>query len=155
MTKIKNVEKIEIGKHTVDTWYYSPFPKSYHNIETMYWCEYCLSFFISRKELNRHIERCPLNHPPGDEIYRENIGPGTLSMFELDGKTDATYCENLSYLSKLFLDHKNLVYNTEIFLYYVLCETDEEGSHIVGYFSKYKDNSNDINLSCILVLPCY
>uniref|UniRef100_A0A453B193 Histone acetyltransferase n=1 Tax=Aegilops tauschii subsp. strangulata TaxID=200361 RepID=A0A453B193_AEGTS len=34
---------------------------------------------MKRKEqLQRHMKKCDLKHPPGDEIYR----CGTLSMFE-------------------------------------------------------------------------
>jgi hypothetical protein len=36
----------------------------------------------------------------------------------------------------LFLDHKTLYYDVDLFLFYVLCECDERGAHIVGYFSK-------------------
>ena len=76
-------------------------------------------------------------------------------MFEVDGEKSWEYCENLSYLSKLFLDHKFILYSMSIFNFYVLCEVDEYGYHYVGYFSKNKDHSEQNNLSCILVLPCY
>jgi len=76
-------------------------------------------------------------------------------MFEVDGKKNNVYTENLGYISKLFLDHKNLYYSLDPFLIYVLCENDESGSHIVGYFSKWKECPNGYNLSCILVLPCH
>ena len=64
----------------------------------------------------------------GDEIYRN----GNVSMFEVDGKKEQLYCQNLAYLAKLFLDHKSLYSDVEIFLFYVLCEVDERGAHIVG-----------------------
>jgi hypothetical protein len=46
--------------------------------------------------------KCPLRHPPGDEIYRD----GNLSLFEVDGKENKIFCQNLCLLAKLFLDHK-------------------------------------------------
>lgn len=46
------------------------------------------------------------------------------------------YCQNLCLISKLFLDHKTLYYDTDPFLFYVMAEVDSRGSHIVGYFSK-------------------
>lgn len=59
-------------------------------------------------------------------------------------------------LAKLFLDHKTLYYDVNPFLFYVLCEDDNQGnSHIVGYFSKEKTMANDFNLACIMVLPPY
>ena len=76
-------------------------------------------------------------------------------MFEVDGKKNPVYAENLSYFAKLFLDHKNLYWNMDPFLFYILCENDQEGSHIVGYFSKDKESKDNYNLSCILVFPCH
>ena len=46
------------------------------------------------------------------------------------------YAQNLCLLAKLFLDHKTLYYDTDPFLFYVMCEWDSNGYHIVGYFSK-------------------
>lgn len=57
---------------------------------------------------------------------------GNISMFEVDGKTEQAYCQNLAYLAKLFLDHKTLHFDVDFFLFYVLCEVDERGAHIVG-----------------------
>lgn len=64
--------------------------------------------------------KCYLRAPPGDEIYRDD----RVSVFEVDGQKNPTYCENLCYLSKLFLDHKNLAHDTEPFLFYIGCEYD-------------------------------
>ena len=74
-------------------------------------------------------------------------------MFKIDGSRNVVYCENMCYISKLFLDHKNLSYDVEPFLFYVLTEVDEYGCHIAGYFSKEKESTMTNNLSCILVLP--
>jgi GNAT superfamily N-acetyltransferase len=38
-----------------------------------------------------------------------------------------------------------------IFLFYILCEIEDNEYHITGYFSKPKDSHH--NLSCILTLP--
>lgn len=57
---------------------------------------------------------------------------GCISMFEIDGKREKIYCQNLCYLAKLFLDHKTLYYDVDLFLFYVLCECDERGAHVVG-----------------------
>ena len=58
-------------------------------------------------------------------------------------------------MSKLFLDHKNLYWNMDPFMFFILCENDKDGSHMVGYFSKEKESTQGWNLSCILTLPCY
>ena len=63
--------------------------------------------------------------------------------------------QNLCLLAKLFLDHKTLYYDTDPFLFYVMCVSDDKGFHIVGYFSKEKESSEDYNVACILTLPPY
>ena len=87
----------------------------------------------------------------GKEIYREE----GLSMFEVDGRDNKIYCQNLCLLSKLFLDHKTLYYDVDPFLFYILCEVDTAGCHIVGYFSKEKQSQENYNLACILTFPPY
>ncbi|KNB42368.1 histone acetyltransferase [Blastocystis sp. subtype 4] len=59
-------------------------------------------------------------------------------------------------MAKLFIEHKTIYYDTYPFFFYVLCEEDEEGSHIVmhvGYFSKDKNSQEGYNLACICSLP--
>ena len=149
-TKVRTIEEIVLGKNRCSTWYFSPFPEEYHNIKTLFFCEFCLNFYTKKDELIRHIEKnCLLRFPPGNEIYRDD----KISMFEVDGKSQHIYCENLSYLSKLFLDHKTLAYDVEPFLFYILTEYDKYGYHFVGYFSKEKNSEFNYNLSCILILP--
>lgn len=97
----------------------------------------------------RHSMKCKTRHPPGDEIYRD----GAMSIFEVDGRKNKIYCQNLCLLSKMFLDHKSLFYDVEPFLFYVITETDEMGARFVGYFSKEKCSPKDYNVSCIMALP--
>ncbi|TYG50443.1 hypothetical protein ES288_D10G175500v1 [Gossypium darwinii] len=68
---------------------------------------------------------------------------------------DMVYGQHLCYLAKLFLDHKTLYYDLDLFLFYVLCECDDRGCHMVGYFSKEKHSEESYNLACILTLPPY
>jgi histone acetyltransferase MYST1 len=77
-----------------------------------------------------------MRHPPGKEIYRK----GSLSVFEVDGREHKLYCQNLCLMAKLFLDHKTLYFDVDPFLFYILCEVDKQGSHVVGYFSKEKES---------------
>jgi hypothetical protein len=136
-TKLKTISSIQLGPHKSETWYYSPYPEPYHNIDCIFYCEYCLSFYVSEQELQYHELRCPLTHPPGNQIYQDD--KLKIAVFEVDGYKNYVYCENLCYMSKLFLDHKLLTETMEAFLFYILCEVDKTGCHIVGYFSKYKD----------------
>mmetsp|Transcript_93 Transcript_93/g.244 ORF Transcript_93/g.244 Transcript_93/m.244 type:complete len:538 (+) Transcript_93:2-1615(+) len=151
ITKVKNISRIEMGKFEVDAWYFSPFPDEYANHEKLYVCEYCLKYMKKKRTLRNHLADCVLRHPPGEEIYREN----NVSVFEVDGKESRMYCQNLCLLAKLFLDHKTLYYDVDPFYFYIITEVDEEGAHIVGYFSKEKVSAEDYNLACILTFPQY
>ena len=160
-TKVKNVTRIQFGEWQMETWYFSPFPKEYQRVHMLYFCEFDLSFFARKDQLERYLKtKCTRFHPPGDEIYREK----DISIFEVDPKVQRIYCENLCLLAKLFLDHKTLYYDVEPFLFYVICKVDATGAHMVGYFSKEKkpcapagasEDSSEYNLACILTLPCY
>lgn len=153
ITKVKNIQCIVLGRYEIETWYFSPYPEEYSGDEKMYVCEYCLKYMKKQKTLTNHSLKCTMRSPPGKEIYREN----GLSMFELDGKDNKVYCQNLCLLSKLFLDHKTLYYDVDPFLFYVLCEVDDQDDlhHIVGYFSKEKQSQDNYNLACILTFPPY
>jgi histone acetyltransferase HTATIP len=100
IARVKNLNRLQIGKHEVDAWYFSPYPQEYAHLPLLYICEMCLSYFPSDFMLMRHRKRCNLLHPPGNEIYRHE----DISFYELDGKRQLTYCRNLSLLSKCFLD---------------------------------------------------
>jgi len=151
LTRMKNVELIELGRHRIKPWYFSPYPIELVTLPCIYICEFCLKYVKSRVCVERHLTKCNLKHPPGNEIYRKN----TISVFEIDGRKNKVYAQNLCLLAKLFLDHKTLYYDTDPFLFYVMCEYDTKGCHIVGYFSKEKESNEDYNVACILVLPPY
>ncbi len=151
VTRMKNIELIELGKYQIKPWYFSPYPQELVTLPCIYICEFCLKYVKSRKCLERHLTKCSLRHPPGNEIYRK----GSISFFEIDGRKNKQYAQNLCLLAKLFLDHKTLYYDTDPFLFYVLCECSDKGFHIVGYFSKEKESSEDYNVACILTLPQY
>jgi len=151
MTKVKNIQSIVLGKFEIETWYFAPYPEDYCGEDVLYVCEFCLKYMKKRATLRRHYEKCPMRTPPGQLIYNKE----GLSMYEVDGKNHKIYCQNLCLLSKLFLDHKTLYYDVDPFLFYVLCEVDINGSHIVGYFSKEKHSQENYNLACILTFPPY
>lgn len=151
ITKVKYIDKLRIGKFEIDTWYFSPYPDEYGKVGTLYVCEYCLKYMKFQKTYRYHATECTQRQPPGNEIYRK----GTVSIFEIDGKDHKLYCQMLCLMAKLFLDHKTLYYDVEPFFFYVLCEIDKKGAHIVGYFSKEKESPESNNVACILILPPY
>ena len=77
VTKVKNVETLELGEYRMNTWYFSPLPKELLSekgfVETLYVCEFSFAMFSRKSELLRYQAR-PFNraqrHPPGNEIYR-------------------------------------------------------------------------------------
>ncbi|EMR08737.1 hypothetical protein PNEG_02912 [Pneumocystis murina B123] len=151
ISRVKNLTMIQIGRHEIEPWYFSPYPIELTELDLIYICEFCFSYFGSKKQYERHRMKCTLQHPPGNEIYRDEH----ISFFEIDGRKQHTWCRNLCLLSKCFLDHKTLYYDVDPFLFYCMTTRDEYGCHLIGYFSKEKDSSENYNVACILTLPQY
>ena len=99
VTKIRNIDCVQMGAFEIPAWYYSPYPDQYHTARKLFVCEYCLKYMRHPQSLARHAIECELRHPPGNEIYRHR----GLSVFEVDAKQNTIYCQNLCLFSKLFL----------------------------------------------------
>ncbi|CEP21130.1 unnamed protein product [Cyberlindnera jadinii] len=147
------IKFIQFKDYEIQTWYTAPYPEEYSKNQMLYICEHCLKYMSSKYILHRHKLKCDMFHPPGTEIYRH----GNNSIFEIDGRKNVIYCQNLCLLAKLFLNSKTLYYDVEPFMFYVLTEHDPitNHHHFVGYFSKENLNSTNYNLSCIITLPIY
>lgn len=145
------IKYINFGGYEIETWYAAPYPEEYSRNRVLYICEFCLKYMNSDYVAWRHKLKCPAKHPPGDEIYRDS----SISVFEVDGRKNPVYCQNLCLLAKLFLGSKTLYYDVEPFLFYVMTEYDDLGCHFVGYFSKEKRPTSANNVSCILTLPIH
>lgn len=151
IARIRNISKAQFGKYDLFPWYFSPYPEAFTQEDVIYICEFCLSYYGNLKSFSRHRQKCSLQHPPGNEIYRDDF----VSFFEIDGRRQRTWCRNLCLLCKMFLDHKTLYYDVDPFLFYVMTSRDEKGCHIVGFFSKEKESADGYNVACILTLPQY
>ncbi|KAG2730776.1 hypothetical protein G9P44_005925 [Scheffersomyces stipitis] len=153
------IEKIVFRNYEINTWYTAPYPEEYSQSKVLFICEHCLKYMNSPMSYKRHqLKNCNFsnNHPPGVEIYRDLAT--RISIWEVDGRKNINYCQNLCLLAKLFLNSKTLYYDVEPFIFYILTEIDEfnlSKYHFVGYFSKEKLNNSDYNVSCILTLPIY
>jgi histone acetyltransferase MYST1 len=146
LTKVKNVNKLQFGKYLLETWYFTPLPREIWKqgddiIEVLYMCEFCLSFYKTKDELERHQKRDKIRHPPGDEIYRN----GKVSVFEVDGEKSRTFA-TLPRCSSTTSPHpvpprrcriarrgtharrggRYLYYDVDPFLFYVVCEYDSQ-----------------------------
>ncbi|KAI8990297.1 acyl-CoA N-acyltransferase [Pilobolus umbonatus] len=150
-TEIPRIKQIVFGDYLIDTWYVAPYPEEYSQNSTLFMCEFCMKYMKSSYVAGRHKLKCTVRYPPGDEIYRDD----KISIFEVDGRKNKMYCQNLCLMAKMFLDHKTLYYDVEPFLFYIMTESDEKGCHFVGYFSKEKRSAMNYNVSCILTMPVY
>lgn len=151
VSRIRNIMKVQFGRHILFPWYFSPYPEIFGEEDVLFLCEFCLGYYGDEFAFKRHRRKCSLAHPPGNEIYRDDY----VSFFEIDGRRQRTWCRNLCLLSKMFLDHKTLYYDVDPFLFYVMATRSEKGFHIVGYFSKEKESADGYNVACILTLPQY
>ncbi|UYV82838.1 KAT8 [Cordylochernes scorpioides] len=151
LTMVKYVDRIQFGIYEIDAWYFSPFPDEYGKQPKLWICEYCLKYMKFEKSYRIHLGPCKLRQPPGKRIYQKD----NIAVWEVDGKDHKIYCQNLCLLAKLFLDHKTLYFDVEPFIFYILCQIDKEGAHLVGYFSKEKESPDGNNVACILTLPPY
>lgn len=151
LARIRNISKVQFGRWDLFPWYFSPYPEAFTQEDVIFICEFCLNYYGDQKSFTRHRHKCTLQHPPGNEIYRDDY----VSFFEIDGRRQRTWCRNLCLLSKMFLDHKTLYYDVDPFLFYVMTQKDERGHHFVGYFSKEKECAEGYNVACILTMPQY
>jgi histone acetyltransferase HTATIP len=149
ISRVRNLESIQMGDSEIEPWYFSPYPAEFTDVDMVYICEFCLGYYGNLHQFSRHRSKCTLLHPPGNEIYRDD----NVSFFEIDGRRQRTWCRNLCLLSKLFLDHKTLYYDVDPFLFYCMTTRTAHGHHLVGYFSKEKESAEGYNVACILTLP--
>jgi hypothetical protein len=157
---IRPITHLIFPPYEIKTWYQAPFPEEYTRTSNgkLWLCPHCLKYFKTRFESERHSLKCKNFHPPGDEIYRDTTKleneekEMVLSIWEVDGRKNKIYCQNLCLLAKQFLDHKTLYYDVEPFLFYVLTVLEPSGCKFVGYFSKEKRSPTN-NVSCIMTLP--
>ena len=152
-TKVRNVNTVQFGKYNIDTWYYAPYPDPYGAmVETLYICEFTFKYMSKKKTLEQHLLNLELRRPPGQQIYDDPNRK--IAVFEMIGREHRVYCQNLCLFAKLFIEHKTLYYDADPFLFYVLTEYDDDGSHHpVGYYSKEIHSAEDYNLACILTYP--
>jgi len=153
LTKVRNIHRVQLGKHEIDCWYYSPYPGKHGKVSKLYICEITFKYFASKEVFKKYVTEFEPHRktPPGSCIY---VDPERrLRAFEIDGRRDELFGQNLCLFGKLFIEHKTLSFDPTPFFFYVLYEEDAEGLHPVGYFSKERDSREDYNLACIVTLP--
>ncbi|XP_014814801.1 PREDICTED: histone acetyltransferase KAT5 [Calidris pugnax] len=59
VTRMKNIECIELGRHRLKPWYFSPYPQELTALPVLYLCEFCLKYGHSLRCLQRHLVGTP------------------------------------------------------------------------------------------------
>lgn len=57
VTRVKNVQVIQIGCFEIDCWYFSPYPDEYSEVDKLYICEKCLKYMRYANTLINHLVR--------------------------------------------------------------------------------------------------
>lgn len=55
ITKVKYIDRIQIGRYEIDTWYFSPYPEEYGKQPKLWICEYCLKYMRLEKTYRYHM----------------------------------------------------------------------------------------------------
>lgn len=55
ITKVKYIDRIQIGRYEIDTWYFSPYPDEYGKQPKLWICEYCLKYMRLEKTYRYHM----------------------------------------------------------------------------------------------------
>lgn len=54
ITRMKNIDMVELGRYRMKPWYFSPYPQELTKEPIIYICEFCLKYVKSKKCLERH-----------------------------------------------------------------------------------------------------
>jgi len=57
---VKYIDKVQIGKYEIDTWYFSPYPEEYGKQTKLWICEFCFKYMKLEKSYRYHLV-CLLN----------------------------------------------------------------------------------------------
>ncbi|KAI7090556.1 hypothetical protein KC356_g1462 [Hortaea werneckii] len=137
-----SVANLFLGNLHIKPWYPSFYPEDLvggRKAERLYVCQWCFRY---TPEIMKYSAHCP-------GFYFAGLAIG-------DHETDGgLYAQNLSLLSKLFLDTKSVFFDVSTFLYYpLLLRTDSHPyGQVVGFFSKEKMSWDNNNVACILIFP--
>lgn len=112
----RSVQRVVLWDFVMETWYYAPYPAPYHDVHTLYICPRCFKYMRKLRTYTRHVSTCQFRVPVGLRIYDD----GVISFYEVDGRHEKLYSQNICLLSKLFLDGKSLIYDCDTFLFYVM-----------------------------------
>ena len=71
LTKVKYINKVQLGKYEIDTWYFSPYPKEYGKQSKLWICQYCLKYMKLETTYIQHLSDCRWDQPLGKRFIAE------------------------------------------------------------------------------------
>ena len=54
--EVRNIEHIEMGEYAIRTWYFSPYPRPFNQLDKMYICPRCLRYARNQEVYHNHLE---------------------------------------------------------------------------------------------------
>ena len=67
ITKVKYIDRVQIGRFEIDTWYFSPYPEEYGKVPKLYICQYCLKYMRLEKTYRYHLVSL-------QDVFSYNVG---------------------------------------------------------------------------------
>lgn len=154
---VKTLERFVLGDHVMHPFYKSFFPPPWDERSAIFMCDYCLHYQMSEPAYRVHYrnpDHCLVHTPPGRLLYEDESE--RLRVYVVDGLESKNYCQNLSLLGKSYIEKKDRVFTSHLFIFYVLAERTDFGARVVGYFSKEREpRPFRPNVACIMIAPAY
>ncbi|KOB64922.1 Histone acetyltransferase, partial [Operophtera brumata] len=97
VTRMKNVEVIELGRNRIRPWYFAPYPQEMVNLPCIYICEFCLN--ISFFEIDGRKNKCYAQHLcllAKLFLDHKTLVPHSGIFFKGEGKYRRLQCYELS-----------------------------------------------------------
>jgi len=66
---VKYIDKVQIGKYEIDTWYFSPYPEEYGKQTKLWICEWCLKYMKLEKSYRYHMVSSCIVHSSYQERF--------------------------------------------------------------------------------------
>jgi hypothetical protein len=103
VTKVKNIQYVQLGKYKMECWYFSPFPKEYYSqgyTECLYFCEFSFRFFKSKEELNRFQAKAFDPNPSTDSMGNSNSNSNGAASSNIIGLEPVSAASSQHYLPR-------------------------------------------------------
>ncbi|NXV58497.1 KAT5 acetyltransferase, partial [Molothrus ater] len=149
VTRMKNIECIELGRHRLKPWYFSPYPQELTGLPVLYLCEFCLKYGHSLRCLQRHLVKGARGAFGGGQGGDLGIAEG---FWELPG---GILGWSQGFLGSDPGGFSGAVPETFGVVPWVSEVVPEVSGVPCWGFLQEKESTEDYNVACILTLPPY